>query len=224
MLPCGAVTSNGVDVEVSNIDGKLQYYGSRRVTMPSSLSPQLTADQAKAAAASALGIVDVETASNATLSATPDRMTWMLEVGGVDASGEHQFGAVDIDAVTGSVVATRLCGSSTDDIKVPGPAVRVPQKVVQTSRLMWIRTLCINIGGASFSFDKRKSDIRITLKGKVCSLKLSSPWVKWNGQRYKLSGSPKVVNGRVMVSDDVESIIQGKGKLGVASLRPTKSK
>lgn len=125
-LACGAWTPTYVSVGVSPVDGKIYSYLAGRFATPTPPNPQLNAQQAKAAAAQAVGIVDLKHNHEPYFYATPDGITWTVEVGGGNAEGKGEHCAAKLDAVTGQVVQIKpiIMDKAPDTGAVPVPAAR----------------------------------------------------------------------------------------------------
>lgn len=105
-LAFGALSLNGVEVEVNPSDGRIQSYSAIRIGIVNPREPKLTKEQAIERAKEATGIVEVDWVEGPELVADPmGNVYWSLALGGGDVEGKYRGYAVQLNAETGQVLS-----------------------------------------------------------------------------------------------------------------------
>lgn len=194
ILTNGATTPNRVAVEVNPGNGLIEYYSSQRIVMPSLPEPVLTAEQALAAAASAVGIVTILWNDEPSLFADPNGIYWGVDVAGLDSTGKGLHRLVEVDAVSGDIVDVQNVSAGEHD----PDRVSVPRA---TKGMVWIRDVAKRLGG--YVEWRGKSGALFVISGHKCVLKPSRSDMVVDGKTVKLTGKMRLAQGKLMVPSDL---------------------
>ena len=194
-LQYGAETPNSVTVRVSPIDGRIEDYGSCRVTMPTPPEPQITAEQAVDTAKQATGIVTVNYVDGPTLTADPDGIYWSFEIDGQDAQGIHQNYVGWVNAVTGE--AGEMYPAFGAEVEPEGSApASLPVRELLAKK------------GYAIHWNPAKKQLRAARGLKdVIVLQVGSKVATINGKPVTLDHAPKIVDGRMLVPATIVKLL-----------------
>ncbi len=207
-----ATTPNGVSVDVSPADGRIQEYCSFRVTTPTPSEPEVTPQDAIASAQQATGIVTITESGQPVLVAEPGRTYWALTIKGQDSQGKSRFFGVEVDAYTGVAL-------NTYEGAGPAPAKHVAQATgaVQSSKspttskggLAWAsaRSMLTAIGCTIAWEPGRHILLATSTRGKIV-LQVGKRIASVYGRNVVLAQSPRLVKGRVQVPSSFADLIR----------------
>lgn len=208
-LADGATTPNFADVEVSAQTGRIQTYNGHRVATPNPPAPQLTPQEAIAAAAQGLGIVNVIHNTEPELLAGATGIYYGFQIGGEDADGNGQLYEVTVDAVTGQVdwsESPQVSQAPSDDAPVSArPTIRSPKAITPGS--IALRDLQTALPGSSIKWIG-KAGVKFTAKGTVYEMKPGDKMVKANGKKVQLSDKIVLKNGKLMIPQELADRIK----------------
>ncbi len=203
-LACGASTPNFVGIQINPLDGRGRLYYASRTPMPTHPDLQLEdAQQAIAAAAQAVGIVNLMWNDEAYLHANPEGVFWTVAVGGEDINGDGQLRLVTLNAVTGELVSSA----------VPRYASSVSKSKTKSdgSKLVWIRELAESVPNAQVNWLGRNG-AELILDGLAYTVKPNSRTVKWKGGSIELKQCPVMKNGKLMVPESLINDVRAQLK------------
>lgn len=202
-IACGAWTPTVVSVGVSPVDGKIYSYHTSRFATPTPPSPQLNAQQAIAAAAQVVGIVDLKYNDEPFFYATPEGITWTVEVGGGNAQSNGVHRIVKLDAVTGQVVEIKpvIASAAPNAQAASNREVNKPASKKSNVEMAPIRDVVSSLSGATMKWDA-STGARLTFGGKTYTIKQDSATVIWDKGSITLSQKTVLKNGRLFVPKD----------------------
>ena len=195
----GAVTPNGVVIEVNPTDGSIQVYDADRVPPCTPRQPQISAQDALDIAMQSGGIVTLEWNSTPSLFTTPDGdVRWTLSLGGLDAQEEYRGYLTRINAETGEIIS-QAAESSKSPVGMLGP-----------NGLISIKALLTRAKSSSFK-PLGKDKFKLTLDKKTYIFTVGSDRVEYGNNKIKLSQPVKMEKKELMVPRNLFVILRQAG-------------
>lgn len=194
----GALSVNGVDVEINPTNGIVQSYRAVRCSQVNPNQPQLSSSQALQIAKNAAGIVVLDWVQDQRLYAYPNgEVYWSVLLGGTTAQDKYVIFSVCLDAVSGAIIekspARTRQGTLTD-------------LDTQARQSIWVREGVSKLPKVSVHW-LGKQGARIFAGATIYDLKPSSDTVICGDKQIKLHGKTELVKGRLMVPMELFLII-----------------